>query len=134
MKTFNNKRILFIDDEVHIREVVQICLETLGGWDVILAASGREGLVKAQIEKPDAILLDMMMPGLDGIAVLQHLQSHSITLSIPVIFLTAKANLIEPERFFEWGAKGAIAKPFNPLTLVSQIAEILGWSINLALE
>lgn len=122
------KRILFIDDELHIRQVVKACLEALGGWNVLLAASSQEGLVKAVSEKPDAILLDVMMPEMDGLALLQQLKANPVTQSIPVVFLTARLSLTEPQRFRELGVKGAIAKPFNSLTLVPQIANTLGWN------
>ncbi len=123
------KQILFIDDELHIRQVVKACLETLGGWDVLLAASGQEGFVQAVSSKPDAILLDVMMPGMDGLALLQHLQANPVTQPIPVVLLTARLSLTEPLRFKELGVKGAIAKPFNSLTLVPQIANALGWTL-----
>lgn len=123
------KQILFIDDESNIRQIVKICLETLGRWNVSLAASGQEGLVQAVSEKPDAILLDVMMPDMDGLAVLQQLQANPITQPIPVIFLTARRSLTEPHRFQALGVKGAIAKPFDSLTLVPQIANALGWNL-----
>jgi CheY-like chemotaxis protein len=123
------KGILFIDDELHVRQVVKACLEALGGWNVSLAASGQEGLVKAISEKPDAILLDVMMPGMDGLALLRELKANPVTESIPVVFLTARLSLTEPQRFQELGVQGAIAKPFNSLTLVPQIAKTLGWTI-----
>ncbi len=127
--TIATKRILFIDDELHVRQVVKACLETLGGWNVLLAVSGQDGLVKAVFEKPDAILLDVMMPEMDGLALLQQLKANPITQSIPVVFLTARLSLTEPQRFQELGVKGAIAKPFNSLTLVPQIANALGWTL-----
>ncbi|HBK23793.1 MAG TPA: response regulator [Planktothrix sp. UBA10369] len=128
MIDINPKRILFIDDESHIRQVVKACLESIGGWNVLLAASGQEGLSKAVSEQPDAILLDVMMPEMDGLVLLQQLQTHSVTQSIPVVFLTARQSLTEPQRFQALGVKGAIAKPFNSLTLVPQIANVLGWN------
>ena len=124
-----NKRILFIDDELHIRQIVKACLETLAGWEVVLSASGQEGLEKAISDKPDAILLDVMMPEMDGLVLLRKLQTNSITQSIPVVFLTARLSLTEAQRFEQLGVKGAIAKPFNSLTLVSQIANALGWNL-----
>ena len=124
-----SKKILFIDDELHIRQIVKACLENLAGWNVLLAASGREGLAKAVLEKPDAILLDLMMPEMDGLVLLQHLQSNPLTQSIPVVFLTAKQSLTEPHRFQALGVQGAIAKPFNALTIVPQIANILAWDL-----
>lgn len=129
MDAIATKRILFIDDELHVRQVVKACLEALGGWNVLLAASGQEGLVKAASEKPDAILLDVMMPEMDGLALLQELKANPVTGSIPVVFLTARLSLTEPQRFQELGVKGAIAKPFNSLTLVPQIANALGWNL-----
>ena len=122
------KRILFIDDETHVRQIVKACLESLGGWDVLLAASGQEGLSKAVSEQPDAILLDLMMPEMDGLVLLKKLQANSVTQSIPVVFLTARKSLTEPQKFQELGVKGAIAKPFNSMTLVPQIANALGWN------
>lgn len=129
MGTLTTKRILFIDDEVYIRQIVKVCLEALGGWEVVLAASAQEGLVMAIFEKPDAILLDVMMPEIDGLVLLRRLQANPVTQSIPVVFLTARLSLTEPQRFQKLGVKGAIAKPFNSLTLVPQIANALGWNL-----
>lgn len=129
MGMVTTKRILLIDDELHIRQIVKACLEALGGWEVVLAASGQEGLVKVVSEKPDAILLDVMMPEMDGLVLLQRLQANPVTQSIPVVFLTGRLSLTEPQRFQPLGVKGAIAKPFNSLTLVPQIANTLGWNI-----
>ncbi len=129
MTTLTSKRILFIDDELHVRQVVKACLESLGGWNVLLASSGQEGLVKAISEKPDAILLDVMMPGMDGLILLQQLKGNPVTVSIPVVFLTARHSLAEPHRLQALGVKGAITKPFNSLTLVPQIANALGWNL-----
>ncbi|MFB2836061.1 response regulator [Floridanema evergladense] len=129
MKGITAKRILFIDDELHIRQIVKTCLETLGGWEVLLATSGQEGLDKAISEKPHAILLDVMMPEMDGLVVLRELQTNALTQSIPVVFLTSRVSLTEPQRFQALGVKGAIAKPFDSLTLVPQIADALGWHL-----
>jgi CheY-like chemotaxis protein len=123
------KQILFIDDDLHVRQVVKACLEALGGWDVLLAASAEEGLVKAISCQPDAILLDVMMPEMDGLTLLQQLKANPLTQSIPIVFLTARRSLTEPQRFQKLGVKGAIAKPFNSLTLVPQIANALGWNL-----
>ncbi len=122
------KRILVIDDEEDIQEVVQLCLKTVGGYEVLTASSGQEGLAKAEAEQPDAILLDVMMPDLDGVATFQELQANTATRHIPVILLTAKVQAADQRRFAELGVVGMISKPFNPLNLTSQIAEILGWS------
>ncbi|MFB2937448.1 response regulator [Aerosakkonemataceae cyanobacterium BLCC-F154] len=127
MEPLTTKRILIVEDEPNLRRLVQTCLETLGEWEVIQAASGYEGLLLAEREKPDAVLLDAMMPEMDGITFLQTLLTTPEIQTIPVVFLTAKEDLIEPESYLPLGARGAIAKPFNPLTLHHQVAAFLGW-------
>jgi two-component system alkaline phosphatase synthesis response regulator PhoP len=121
------KRILLIDDEDDIREVAQLCLETVGGWQVITADCGTEGLIKAENEQPDAILLDVMMPELDGPATFQALQKNPATKDIPVILLTAKVQASEQRRFSELGVKAVFAKPFDPLSLATDLSMVLGW-------
>ncbi|HEY9829376.1 MAG TPA: response regulator [Stenomitos sp.] len=121
------KRILFIDDEDDIREVAQLCLETVGGWEVMTAACGGEGLVQAETQQPDAILLDVMMPDMDGPTTFHKLQANAATQDIPVVFLTAKVQAAEQRRFAELGVKAVLTKPFDPLTLASQVANALGW-------
>lgn len=129
MVALANKQILVIDQEPNMRQIVQTCLKTLGGWDVILAESGQEGLNKAETTQPDAILLEGMMTEMKLEDLFEKLQSNPKTKSIPVIFLTEKPSLTERHRFLALGAVGAISKPFDPLTLVSQIAAILNWSV-----
>jgi CheY-like chemotaxis protein len=123
------KRILLIDDEKRLARVIQACLTKLGGWTVIVAASGSEGLVKAQTEQPDAILLDVMMPDIDGLTLLRQLKENSLTETIPVILLTAKLPTIDPNQAEPLPIAGMIAKPFEPLNLPEQIAEILNWQL-----
>jgi len=123
------KRVLVVDNEQYIREVAQICLETVAGWQVITAGSGSEGLTKAEELQPDAILLDVMMPDMDGLTTFQKLQANSTTQHIPVILLTAKVQAADRRRYAELGMIPAIAKPFNPLQLAGQVAEALGWSL-----
>jgi len=117
-----------IDDEDDIREVAQLCLEMLGGWQVLTASSGSEGLVLAEVEQPDAILLDVMMPDTDGIATFRELQANRITQHIPVILLTAKVQSADRHQFAGLGVTALITKPFDPLTLAEQVAAALGWS------
>lgn len=93
------------------------------------ASSGREGIATAEAEQPDAILLDVMMPDMDGPTTFQQLQDNPATHQILVILLTAKVQASNRRRYDELGVKGAIAKPFNPLQLASQVAAILGWSL-----
>lgn len=119
------KRVLVIDDEDDIREVAQASLEIIAGLEVILACSSHEGLLKAETEQPDAILLDVMLPDMDGIAVFKHLQANPATQHIPVIFLTAKIQLFDQLHFKQLGAKAVIAKPFKPRLLASQLLVIL---------
>jgi two-component system alkaline phosphatase synthesis response regulator PhoP len=122
------KCLLVIDDEGDIREVTQVSLEMVGGWQVVTACSGSEGLTKAREGQPEAILLDMMMPGMDGITTFQKLQADPKTQPIPVLFLTAKVQPADRRRFANRGVKGVIAKPFDPLTLADEIAKALSWN------
>jgi CheY-like chemotaxis protein len=124
-----NKRILVVDNEEYIQEVAQISLETVAGWEVILASSGWEGLTKAECEQPDAILLDVMMPDMDGLATFGRLQANPATRSIPVILLTAKVQTLDRQNYSDLGIRSAIAKPFSPLELAQQIAAALGWQM-----
>ena len=123
------KSILLIDDEETIQEVVQVGIEIEAGWQVAIASSGLEGINLAQSQQPDVILLDVMMPEMDGIDTLFHLKNNDKTTAIPVIFLTAKAQAEEKTQFQTLGVVDVITKPFNSMILASQIAKILGWKI-----
>lgn len=128
------KRLLIVDDDRFIRDVAQVTLRKAAGWVSITAASGNEALETVKREKAigetlDAILLDISMPGMDGFSVFEKLQADPATQSIPVILLTAKALPDDLQQFTEMGFAGVIIKPFDPLTVCRQIAEILGWSI-----
>ena len=121
------KRILIIDDEETIQTVVQFGLRMAAGWEVLTASSGPQGIHTAQMEQPDAILLDVMMPDMDGIDTFKALQSDPKTEQIPVILLTAKAQATEKRQFNELGVNGVITKPFNSLDLPEKITRILQW-------
>lgn len=123
----SEKRILVIDDEINLCAVIQACLEELGGWETLVAVSAKEGLAIAQTQPLDAILLDVMMPEMDGITLFQELQQNAATQAIPVIFLTAKVQSTDLGEFAKLGIKGVIAKPFDPLTLIEKVAATLGW-------
>ncbi len=125
----NDKRILLIDDEEAIQEVVQVGIEIETGWQVAIASSGSEGIAKAVSQQPDAILLDVMMPDLDGISTLSKLKANVKTQSIPVIFLTAKTQAADKNLFQSLGVVGIITKPFNSMTLASRIAKMLQWKL-----
>jgi CheY-like chemotaxis protein len=122
------KRILVVDDEDDIREIAQIGLEMVAQWQVRAANSGHDGITKAKAEQPDAILLDVMMPDMDGPTTFQKLRADPETLHIPVILLTAKVQSVDRRQFTDLGVKGVIAKPFDPLTLAEEVARILGWN------
>ena len=124
-----DKNILLIDDEETIQEVVQVGIEIEAGWQVAIASSGQEGINLAQNQQPDAILLDVMMPDMDGIATLSQLKANAKTRTIPVIFLTAKTQAAEEDQLQNLGVVDVITKPFNSMTLASQIAKILGWKL-----
>jgi CheY-like chemotaxis protein len=119
------KHILLVDDETDIRDVAALSLETVGGWRVSHASDGAGGVAMARAERPDAILLDVMMPGLDGPATFACLQADPSTRDIPVILLTAKAQSADRRRFAQLGVAGTLTKPFDPMTLTDQIAAIL---------
>jgi two-component system, OmpR family, alkaline phosphatase synthesis response regulator PhoP len=118
-------RILIIDDEESIQTVVKFGLTLTTPWQVITASSGAEGISKAQLEQPDVILLDVMMPEMDGISTFQELQRQEKTQHIPVIFLTAKAQASEKRLFKDIGVDGVITKPFNAMDLSQQIIGVL---------
>ncbi len=118
-------KVLIIDDEDDIRSIAALSLGILGGIDVVEADTGKSGIDKAAQEKPDVILLDMMMPGMDGPTTLAALRENPATNEIPVIFLTARAMTAEVERLKKMGARGILTKPFDPTALANQVREIL---------
>ncbi len=124
-----DRKILIVDDENDIREVAAMSMEAVCGWSVVQAGSGPEGVRLAQDQHPDAILLDVMMPDMDGPSTLQQLRSNTATATIPVIFLTAKVQSSDRKRFADMGVNAVLAKPFDPMLLCTQIAEALGWNL-----
>jgi two-component system alkaline phosphatase synthesis response regulator PhoP len=122
------KTILVVDDEDNLREVTKMSLEVMGGYQTLAAASGSEALEIAEREQPDAILLDVMMPGMDGPTTFRSLQQNERTRDIPVILLTAKVQAADRARFNDLGVVGVVAKPFDPAVLHETIANLLGWA------
>src|SRR5688572_28705293 len=122
------KTILIIEDEDNVREVAQMSLELVGGWNVLAAPSGANGIDQAQANRPDLILLDVMMPDMDGPTTYRHLRADERTKAIPVILLTAKAQAAERAQLADLGVTGVITKPFDPVQLHEQIKQILGWN------
>jgi len=121
-------RILMVEDEPDIQAVARVALETVGGLTVEVCNSGIEALEKAPAWRPDLILMDVMMPGMDGPSTLKELHSRPDTRSIPVIFMTAKVQPQEVATFKMIGALGVIAKPFDPMTLAATVRSI--WEKN----
>ena len=121
-------RILIIDDEDDIREVAALSLETIAGWEVATASSGAQGLLRANDFQPDAVLLDVMMPGMDGPTTFRELRKNPATAHIPVLLLTAKVQSSDQRRFADLGVNAILFKPFDPLTLSTQISDALGWN------
>jgi CheY-like chemotaxis protein len=122
-----SRRILIVDDEDDIREVAQMSLEMVAGWEVIPASSGEEGIRLAAEHRPDAILLDVMMPGMDGPATAVRLGGDPATSQIPIILLTAKVQAADRRRFEGLPVAGVLAKPFDPMDLARQVSASLGW-------
>jgi CheY-like chemotaxis protein len=121
------KSVLVIDDDSILRRLTAMSLRASGAWSqVLVAASGAEGIEIAAREAPSLILLDVMMPDMDGPATLRKLKESPATASIPVLFLTGKAEANEPSAYLDLGARGAISKPFDPAKLPDQIRHILG--------
>lgn len=110
-------RIMMVEDEPDIRAIAKLALESLGGYTVEPCSNGAEAVTRALAFKPDVILLDVMMPGMDGPATLKTLRTDARTAHIPVIFMTAKVQAQEIEAFKAQGALSVIAKPFDPMTL-----------------
>lgn len=122
-----NRRILVVDDDEAIRDVVRTGLEVVAGWTVQLATNGSDALTMCAADPPDAVLLDVMMPTMDGPSTFGRLQDEPRTRSVPVIFLTAKVQPAERLQYEGLGVAGVLAKPFDPLTLPDQISGLLGW-------
>lgn len=119
------EKVLLIDDDPNIRKLAQMSLTRVGRWTVTVAGNADEGVSRAVSETPDLILLDVMMPEVDGPTTLGRIRQHEQLVCVPVIFLTAKAQKSELAGYMELGAAGVIIKPFDPLKLPSQIKSIL---------
>ena len=121
-----NARVLLIDDDDDVRRIGLMSLTRVGGWDAVGASSGQEGVELARATQPALVLLDVMMPGLDGPATLAELREQPGLAEVPVIFLTAKAQRRDVDRLLALGAAGVIPKPFDPLTLADQVRALVG--------
>jgi CheY-like chemotaxis protein len=117
-------RILYVEDEPDIREVAKLALEAVGGFEVMLCESGQEALERVSDFAPELILLDVMMPGMDGPTTLRSLRQLPAAADIPIIFMTAKVQPQEIKTYLDMGALDVIPKPFDPMTLSDQIRAI----------
>jgi CheY-like chemotaxis protein len=121
------RRVLMVDDDPDIQDVAVLALAEIGDYEVVVAGSGEEGLQAARDHRPDVILLDVMMPGMDGPATLVRLREDPDTSAIPVVFLTAKAQAAERERLMDMHVAGLLSKPFDPMSLAGELGRLLGW-------
>ena len=118
------QRILLVEDETDIQMVARLALEDIGGFEVAVCASGEDALREGPSFAPQLILLDFMMPGMDGRGTMQAFRSLPSLALVPVVFLTARAQSAEVEEYHRLGAIDVIVKPFDPLTLASQVKAI----------
>jgi CheY-like chemotaxis protein len=121
----NIRKIMIVDDEEDIREICAVSVREVGKLEVVVASSGQEALERGNAEKPDVILLDVMMPRMDGIETLRKLREQDATARLPVIFFTAKVQEQEIKRYLALGAAGVITKPFDPMKLPDEIRRLV---------
>jgi len=121
------RKVLVVDDDDIIREVAKLALEVVGGWQVSTATNGQEAGRMAALDRPDVVLLDVMMPSLDGPGTAALLREDPATREVPVIFLTAKTPLSDERLESVPNLVGVISKPFDPMALAQQINQLTGW-------
>ena len=127
MPWVKSRRVLVVDDDDMIREVAKVALESVAGWQVSTACSGEEARRLAGQQPLDLVLLDVMMPALDGPSTAVLLRADPATRELPVIFLTAKSSLATEQLGRAANLLGVISKPFDPMSLADQINRIAGW-------
>jgi CheY-like chemotaxis protein len=120
------RKILLVDDEADIRTISRLSLSNIGKWAVVEAKSGLDAVEVAAREAPDLILLDVMMPGMNGPTTFGKLREQPSTQTIPIIFMTAKVQKHEIDELLALGATGIIRKPFDPMKLADEIRQIVG--------
>jgi two-component system, OmpR family, response regulator len=119
------QKVLLVDDEDDIRTIGQLSLARVGGWQCALAASGQAALQLAESFRPDLVLLDVMMPGMDGPTTFEALRKLEALREVPIVFMTAKVQKHEVQRYLELGALGVISKPFDPMTLPADLRRLV---------
>lgn len=117
-------KVLLVDDDEAIRKVATVSLRAVGKFDLAVASDAPSAIALARTFQPDVIVMDMMMPGMDGLTALRQLRSDAELASTPVIFLTAKVQRAEVEQYLAEGAIGVIQKPFDPMILPSQVRQL----------
>ena len=122
------RRVLVVDDDEDIREVAQMSLEVVGGWSVTTAVDGQQALDLARRDQPDAIVMDVMMPVMDGPTAAVALRADPTTAGIPVVLLTASVQAAERAALAQLPVAGVLSKPFDPMLLPAELSTILGWS------
>ena len=123
-----SRTVLVVDDDDSIRMVAEMAMEMVGGWEVLTADGGLAALAVVAERRPDVVLLDVMMPGMDGIETLRRLQADPATRDIPVVLVTAKARPAETPAWADLPVAGVIAKPFDPMSLSAQVEQLIGWA------
>ncbi|MDP3505637.1 MAG: response regulator [Myxococcales bacterium] len=118
-------KVLLVDDEEDIRKIGRLSLQAVGKFETVIASSAAEAIALAASERPDLILMDMMMPGMDGLEALAELKRDPALAAIPVLFMTARVQRTEVDQYLRLGAIGVIQKPFDPMLLPSEIRRIL---------
>ncbi len=121
------RRILVVDDDDAARQAAAYSLQVMAGWDVVEAYCGAQAIESAKLHQPDAILLDVMMPAMDGPAMLGKLRTTRATSHIPIVLLTAKVQAVHDGSLSHLPVAAILSKPFDPLRLASQVADALGW-------
>ena len=121
------RTVLVVDDDDSIREIAEIALQLVGGLQVFTASGGVEALEQARKHVPDVVLMDVMMPDMDGLTTFRHMQDDDDIRHIPVILVTAKVQVGERQVWDGLAIWGVISKPFDPMTLATQVGEMLGW-------
>jgi CheY-like chemotaxis protein len=116
------RTILLVEDDPDIQAVARLTLEALGGFEVHVCSSGDEALARGPAARPDLVLLDVMMPGMDGPTTLEAMRARPELAATPVVFMTAKVQPQEVARYLALGARGVITKPFDPVSLPAQVS------------
>ena len=122
------RKVLIVDDQADIRDIARVGLELTTDWEVQVAAGGEEALEIAGRDRPDVILLDVMMPHMDGPTAVRALRANPATFDIPVILLTARMLSEDGSDLAELAISGLLSKPFDPMALAESVSSLLGWT------